>query len=173
MSSSRLGGVVPRTGAKGAKKARLGVPGEEAAVMMVSLHALMGAALSRLCPGPKQAFLLGLGSHLVADMIPHHDLDLLREGLLLGGVMGLLGYTQGVQSREFAGAVGAILPDAESAVAALGDLEDGKLILPNHSLLHGREVSSIRMQVLLGAACIAVLAIGGGRRAEGGREGTA
>ncbi len=128
--------------------------------MMVSLHALLGATLSRLCPGPKQAFLLGLGSHFVADMIPHRDLDVLREGILLAGVMTALGYTQGVNSREFAGAVGAILPDAESAVAALTDLEDGKLILPNHSLLHGREVNSIRGQVLVGVACMAILAIG-------------
>lgn len=127
--------------------------------MMVSVHALMGAALSRLCRGPKQAFLLGLASHFVADMIPHHDLDVLREGLLLGGALGALGLTHGVRSREFAGAVGAALPDIESAVAVLRDLPDGKLILPNHSLLHGSEVSSIRLQMLLAVACMAVLAM--------------
>ncbi len=127
--------------------------------MMVSVHALMGAALSRLCRGPKQAFLLGLASHFVADMIPHHDLDVLREGILLTGAMTAIGLTHGVRSREFAGAVGAVVPDAESAVAALTSLDDGKLLLPNHSLLHGAEKGSIRGQVLLGIACLALLTV--------------
>jgi hypothetical protein len=127
--------------------------------MMVSVHALLGAALSRLCRGPRQAFLLGLASHLVADLTPHRDLDIVREGILLAGALGAIGLVHGARSREFAGALGGLLPDTESAVAVLLDLPDETLVLPNHSLCHGPLRGDMRGQTLLAAACLAVLAL--------------
>ena len=125
--------------------------------MMVCVHALTGAVLARFCKNRKRAFLLGFASHLVEDMLPHRDLDPPVEAALAAGALALIGGTQGVNSREFSGAVGAVTPDIENAVARLLKISDEKLLLPSHNQYHGPKIASLHSQSLLAVACLAVL----------------
>jgi hypothetical protein len=130
--------------------------------MIVAVHALIGATLSRLCQSHGQAFLLGAASHLACDLVPHRDLEIPAEAALLAGALGALGLTQGFDSREFAGAVGAAAPDIENLIGRLLGIPDEKLLLPTHSRYHGRELASVVSQVAIAAACAVGLARGGG-----------
>ena len=127
--------------------------------MIVAVHALIGAALGRYCRTPGQAALVGFASHLVADLIPHRDLEVPKEAVLVALALGLVGATQGFGSREFAGAVGATAPDAENGVAWALDLPDEKLLLPTHRCCHGAKRDSVAPQVVLALTCLSLLAL--------------
>jgi len=129
--------------------------------MMVWVHALLGAALGKLCRNSPQALLVGALSHMGADMLPHRDLDLPTEAALAAGTLGLVAAAAGPRSREFAGAVGATLPDLENLVGRALRLPDERLLLPTHRCCHGREVRSLLPQVALALACAAVLLLPG------------
>jgi len=75
--------------------------------MIGAVHALAGAALGSLCQNRVQGLVAGVISHLVADALPHRDLEVPEEAVLLGATLGVIGATRGWGSREFAGAVGA------------------------------------------------------------------
>lgn len=126
--------------------------------MIAAVHALTGAALGRLCRNHAQAFLVGLASHAAADLLPHRDLEIPAEAVLLAGAAGLLGSLRGPHSREFAGAVGAVLPDAENLVGRLLGIPDSKLLWPTHRRYHGREANGFTGQAVLALACLALVA---------------
>jgi len=127
--------------------------------MIVAVHAFTGAALSRLCRTSGQAFALGFASHLVADAMPHRDLDVPTEGALALAALAAIGLAHGVSSREFAGALGAVAPDLESAVARTFGISDEKLLLPTHSRYHGKKVDNVGGQIALALGCLAILAL--------------
>jgi hypothetical protein len=127
--------------------------------MMAAVHALIGAALGKACRSPTQAFFLGALSHLVTDGLPHRDLAIPQEAALLAGALGLVTATRGDDSRELAGAIGAIAPDIENLIGRALKLPDERLLLPTHSRLHGRELPTARGQVPLALICIAVLVL--------------
>jgi hypothetical protein len=126
--------------------------------MIVAVHAFTGAALSRLCRTPWQAFALGFASHLVADAMPHRDLDVPTEGALAAVALGCLGLAHGLDSCEFAGALGAVAPDLENIVARALGISDEKLLLPTHNRYHGAKLDNVAGQVALALCCVAVLA---------------
>ncbi len=117
--------------------------------MIVAVHALAGAALSRLCRSRTQALLLGGASHMVGDLAPHRDLNVQQEAALLGCALGLLAITHGPGSREFAGALGAALPDVENLVGRLAGLEKKRMVLPTHNSYHGLKTRGFGGQVAL------------------------
>ncbi|UCC69317.1 MAG: hypothetical protein JSV79_05230 [Armatimonadota bacterium] len=125
--------------------------------MIAAVHALTGAALGGLCQSRGQAAALGAISHLAADALPHRDLKVSEEAVLLGAALGMIGVTQGWGSREFAGAVGAVLPDVENVVARALDIPQSRLLLPTHRGYHGRRTSGFRGQLALALASLAVL----------------
>ena len=127
--------------------------------MIVAVHAFTGAALSRLCRTPWQAFALGFASHLVADAMPHRDLDVPTEGALAAAALGCIGLAHGLDSREFAGALGAVAPDVENVVARALGIPDEKLLLPTHNRYHGAKVDNVAGQIALALCCVAVLAL--------------
>ena len=127
--------------------------------MIVAVHAFTGAALSRLCRTSGQAFALGFASHLVADAMPHRDFDVSLEGALALAALACIGLAHGTSSREFAGALGAVAPDLENAVAQALHLPDEKLLLPTHNRYHGEKVDNVAGQVALALGCIAILAL--------------
>ena len=86
--------------------------------MMGSIHAALGAALGSRIKNKPLAFVAGLASHLVGDMIPHHDMGPLEAPLVFGTVA-LVGHKHGWNSPEFLCSVGAILPDLEHIPAEL------------------------------------------------------
>jgi len=138
--------------------------------MIVAVHALTGAAIGRLCGKPGRAFALGALSHLIADHLPHLDLDPAPESLLAAAALGLVAVSQGSDSAEFAGAVGAVAPDLENAVARAARLPEDRLLLPTHNRYHGRKTRGFAPQVLLAVGCLALLCFPRRRRCEDAPE---
>jgi len=138
--------------------------------MIVAVHALTGAAIGRLCRDPGKAFILGALSHLIADHLPHLDLDPAPECLLAAAALGLVATSQGCDSSEFAGAVGAVAPDLENAVARARRLPEDRLLLPTHSRYHGRKTRGLGPQVMLAAGCLSLLCFGGRKRCQDAPE---
>ena len=128
--------------------------------MIVAVHGLMGAALGRVCRSRRQAFAAGFLSHMVADLLPHRDLDIPEEALLLGGVLSIVGLRYGADSKEFAGALGAALPDLENLVGRTLNIPDKRLLLPTHRGWHGRRTRGFGGQIALALACAAALMAG-------------
>lgn len=120
--------------------------------MIVAVHALTGAALAPLCRTRWQAALAGAASHMVLDMLPHRDLDMGKEAALLAGALALTAAARGTGSKEFAGAIGAALPDLENLIARVANLPEDRMLLPTHRGRHGREARDFRGQGLLALA---------------------
>jgi hypothetical protein len=76
------------------------------------VHAAIGAALGRFIRNKPLAFAVGVLSHGVGDLIPHHDLGP-AEAPLLVSTLGLIIEKHGWGSPQFWGALGAICPDFE------------------------------------------------------------
>jgi hypothetical protein len=125
--------------------------------MIAAIHALVGAGLGRLCRTPAQAALLGGLSHIAADMLPHRDLDVPREAALLGAALTAVAAARGADSREFAGALGAVAPDLENLIARLRGLPDDTLLLPSHNRYHGRQTHGFIGQLALALLGLALL----------------
>ena len=135
--------------------------------MIVAVHALAGAVLGRLCRTPAQAFLLGALSHVVADALPHRDLDIPEEALMLGGALGWMAVRYGSGSREFLGAVGAAAPDLENLAVRLTGMGDDRMLLPTHRERHGREADSLLPQAALAVGLLLLLGTRGRNRDKG------
>lgn len=102
--------------------------------MLSTPHLLVGAAIGSVVANPGIAFLSGITSHLILDIIPHADSDLLDEPdkgnimpvdyipVALDIIVGFLFVCYFAFSRAhasenlFSGAVGAIIPDIISGV---------------------------------------------------------
>ena len=76
------------------------------------IHASIGAAIGRFVRNKPLAFGVGVFSHMVGDLIPHHDLGV-SEAPLLTGTMARIVQQHGWNSPEFFGALGAVCPDFE------------------------------------------------------------
>ena len=125
--------------------------------MIAAIHALVGAGLGRLCHTRTQAALLGGASHIAADMLPHRDLDIPREAALLGAALTVIAAARGADSREFAGALGAVAPDIENLIGRLRGLPDEALLLPCHNRHHGRETKGFASQLAFALIGLTVL----------------
>jgi hypothetical protein len=125
--------------------------------MIAAVHALLGAALGRLCRTRTQAVALASASHIAADMLPHRDLEIPQEAGLLAAALALIAAARGADSREFAGAVGAVAPDIENLIGRMRGLPDEKLLLPNHNRYHGRKTEGFEGQLALALVGVAVL----------------
>lgn len=88
------------------------------AIMTGSVHAAIGAALGKRCVNKPLAFGAGLLSHLIGDLVPHHDMGP-GETPIVFGTMARIVQQHGWDSPQFWGALGAILPDFEHIPAEL------------------------------------------------------
>ncbi len=129
--------------------------------MIVAVHALLGSTIARLCRTRAQAALAGGASHALADVLPHRDLDIPEEMLLLAGALSLIAAARGADSREFAGALGACLPDVENLIGRLAAIPDERLLLPTHRNYHGRKTSGFHGQLAIAALGIISLLLPG------------
>jgi hypothetical protein len=139
--------------------------------MIVAIHALTGAALGRFCRTRLQAAALGAVSHAVGDMAPHRDLDIPQEAALLAGALSLVLATRGVDSTEFAGAIGAALPDLENLACRVMARGEKRSLFPTHNGYHGRKTSGFGGQLALAGLCIASLALPGRHCEDSPRRG--
>ncbi len=110
-----------------------------------------------MCESRSQALAAGAVSHLVADALPHRDLEVPAEALLLGAALGAIGVRRGWESREFAGAAGAALPDVENLLGRALGIPQSRLLLPTHRRYHGRKTRGYWGQLALGLGCLAAL----------------
>jgi hypothetical protein len=76
------------------------------------VHAAIGAAIGRVIKNKPLSFAVGVLSHGVGDMIPHHDIGT-AEAPLLVGTLARIGMECGWNSPQMWGALGAICPDFE------------------------------------------------------------
>lgn len=130
--------------------------------MLGTVHACVGAAIGSIVKSRGGAFVGGVLSHLVLDMVPHRDvapaLDVPVMAAVLAGVAGL----RGVDSPEFWGAVGGVAPDAEHALLMAGLIDKDHEIFPTHvrdGAFHGRESDERWSQLLVAAVSVLTLAL--------------
>lgn len=133
--------------------------------MMMTTHALLGAALGRLTRHRPLAFLLGVASHAAGDVLPHREQPLSLDAPLAAATLLLLGRRYGWNSPEAWGAAGGIAPDGEHVPSALGRQSDEEELFPTHGpypqpWLHsmGRIPPNHVVQIGLVAAALMILA---------------
>lgn|SRR5690554_6246824 len=108
--------------------------------MVVSIHALAGAALGALTGHPAAAFVTGLVSHAALDAVPHTDYRTAGPGVV-DGLLGLafltwLGIAQPGGELAVAalwGGIGGMLPDTEVAVSHIFFKGRMKMHFPSHT----------------------------------------
>ena len=133
--------------------------------MMGAVHAGIGAAVGSLCKTKAGAFLAGIASHVIADILPHTDYPLEVEAPLVAASLAGIAAWRGVDSPEFWGAVGAVAPDVEHGLKHAGLITEEQEIFPTHGLepcLHGGETSEHWSQALITIACVALIGIRSG-----------
>jgi hypothetical protein len=132
-------------------------------------HVAAGALVGGLVDSRLYAFLIGFGSHIPLDAVPHIDFDDFRidavmSVALLGGIFAFSGF-----SPVFVGALGAVVPDFENLLWKGGIIQEGDKIFPTHSGLirHGRAragtgpAAEILMSALSVALVVVAIMIGG------------
>jgi hypothetical protein len=124
--------------------------------MICAAHAILGAAVGSFARTRTRAFLAGVGTHLLGDLLPHRDFTPPMETALVGAALALVGAAAGVDSTAFAGAIGGAAPDFENGLAALA-LTDRR-VFPTHHEIHGRRTAEVWSQVALSAAALAIVA---------------
>lgn len=126
--------------------------------MIAAVHAAVGAAVGKGTGSRPEAFVGGVATHLLADLLPHKDFPLKVEAPLLAAALVFLAWRCGVSSPEFVGAAGAVAPDAENAARLVGLIPIEALRFPTHignGRYHGRKVASALPQAILAALCFA------------------
>ena len=130
--------------------------------MCLFAHVAAGAIAGALSPTLYAAPLFGLASHVVLDIMPHHDIDRMRYELLLaalaiaaialGGALGL---------KVSLGIAFALIPDIENLLWKLGLIRDDQKVFPGHRkyIPHGMVLgrSNVGLQMAVSAAVIAIL----------------
>jgi len=86
--------------------------------MTGSVHAAIGAMIGKRLRNKPLAFLLGMGTHALGDMVPHHDMGP-GETPLVFGTLAHIALVHGWNSPAFWAALGAVLPDFEHIPAEL------------------------------------------------------
>jgi len=81
-------------------------------LMTGSVHAAIGAAVGSLTRNRVLAFALGLGTHLVGDVVPHHDMGATETPLVFATLV-RVAQQHGLNSPQFWGALGGVCPDFE------------------------------------------------------------
>lgn len=127
------------------------------------VHAAIGAAIGSLARSKPGAFAGGVLSHLVADALPHKDLDPKVEAVLVAAALTGLAKWKGTDSAAFWGAIGGILPDTEHALMLAGLISTEQEIFPTHiqnGKYHGADSGEQLSQLALLIA--ALLVVGNG-----------
>jgi hypothetical protein len=86
--------------------------------MTGSVHAAIGAAIGKQLRSKPLALIIGIGSHVVGDMLPHHDMGA-AEAPLVFATLAHIALRHGWNSPAFWAALGAVLPDFEHIPAEL------------------------------------------------------
>jgi hypothetical protein len=125
-------------------------------------HAAVGALAGAFSPTTYLAPLAGLASHVVLDVIPHRDIDMMRYELLFAAAaIAVIAVGGGLEPKVFLGIVFALIPDIENLLWKLGAIRDDQKIFPGHGKLipHGRIVGrgNLLVQLIASAAAVAIV----------------
>jgi hypothetical protein len=126
----------------------------------VFTHFAAGALAGSFIPNPVAAPFIGLGSHLLLDLIPHKDFEDYRLEIVLWIVSMIVLFVGGVYGAAVVLAgLFAVLPDLENLLWKIGKIRDDQKIFPGHRkgfLKHGKETGnwSIVLQVVFTAVVI-------------------
>ena len=134
--------------------------------MIAAVHVCVGAAVGRLFKNKGAAFAAGVASHLIADAVPHTDLDAKLEVPLLAAALVGMAKWRGVDSPEFWGALGAAAPDVEHGLLLAGLIEREQEVFPTHvenGRFHGRETGERWSQMLIAGASLLAIAVSASR----------
>jgi hypothetical protein len=130
----------------------------------VLAHMAVGGALGSLVGGRAAAFGLGLGSHIVLDVIPHYEFEKIWvETVVAVGVLGALVVTGRADTAVFWGALGGVLPDVENLLWKQGILPGRWKLFPGHNrrlkryLPHGRALPARHAWWQVGLVAASVL----------------
>jgi len=125
-------------------------------------HVAAGALAGAYAPNLYLAPVFGLGSHVVLDMIPHHDFEKMAVEIILALVaIVVLAVSGAMGPAVIMGVLFGILPDLENLLWKLGRIRDEQKIFPGHTgiLKHGAPagVSSIYLQAIFTALVLLFL----------------
>ncbi len=129
--------------------------------MSVFTHFAAGALAGSLIPNPIAAPFIGLGSHLLLDVIPHRDFEDYRLEIALWIVAMIVLFAGGAYTASIVlCGLFAVLPDLENLLWKTGRIRDEQKIFPGHRkgfIKHGRETGawSIVLQIAFTAVAIA------------------
>ena len=113
--------------------------------MTVLTHMAVGGALGSLVDGRAAPLALGLGSHILLDVIPHYEFEKIWiEAAIVVGVLGTVIALGRADTGVFWGALGGVLPDIENLLWKQGILPGRWKMFPGHNrrlrkfIPHGR-----------------------------------
>jgi hypothetical protein len=112
--------------------------------MYVSTHLVTGAALGLLTGKLWSAFLIGAGSHIFLDMLPHSDYGDISSGIIdvICATLLLTYLYDGYRELPLIiGAIGGTLPDLEVAISFLRGRSMNFFPTHTSALPHGRAKS--------------------------------
>jgi hypothetical protein len=124
-----------------------------------AVHVAVGAAIGSIIGRPVSSFTVGIVSHAICDAVPHRDLTPAEEVPLIAAALGITAVRYGIGSAAMAGAVGALLPDAEHLPVIAGVMSEEQEVFPTHcrkGAFHGRKTASRLPQVVVTGICVMV-----------------
>ena len=102
--------------------------------MCVFTHFAAGALLGSFSPHLALAPILGLGSHIALDLVPHRDFQSMKLEILLGLAALCLLLATGVHSLAvILGGLAAVLPDLENLLWKTGKIREDQKRFPGHT----------------------------------------
>ena len=135
--------------------------------MCLFTHVAAGALAGAYAPNLYLAPVFGLGSHVVLDMIPHHDFEKMTVEIILALIaICVLAATGAMAPAVILGVLFGILPDLENLLWKTGRIRDEQKIFPGHVgiLKHGAPagISSIYLQAIFTVLVLLFLVWRGG-----------
>lgn len=130
--------------------------------MCLFTHVAAGALAGAYAPNLYLAPVFGLGSHVLLDMLPHHDFEKMRVEIILAlAAIGLLAAVGAMTPPVVLGFLFGMLPDLENLLWKTGRIRDEQKIFPGHVgiLRHGAPagISSIYLQGIFSILAIVLL----------------
>ncbi len=130
--------------------------------MIGAVHVGVGAALGAILRDRSSAFLAGVASHVITDVLPHRDYEAKVEVPLLVAALGGVAAWKGPNSPEFWGAIGAVAPDIEHALLVAGVIKPEHELFPTHlhnGKHHGRKTRRRWPQLAVALASALTIAL--------------
>ena len=131
--------------------------------MCVFTHFAAGALAGAYAPHAALAPFLGLGSHVLLDVLPHYDFENMMLEILLGVISLVVLLAGGVYGfAVLAGGLMGVLPDLENLLWKKGLIGEDKKVFPGHTgrfPRHGPRAGRLNLagQFLFSVAVLAFL----------------